>query len=80
MILPIVMVLIMYLLLPAALLRSLWKGSVQSRTEWYVKLLAIAMFFVWIFFSGRWDWVGYPLRWPSGAGLITWVKAAARCR
>ncbi|GAA5345994.1 M23 family metallopeptidase [Planifilum fimeticola] len=80
MILPIVMVLIMYLLLPAALLRSLWKGSVQTRTEWYVKLLVIALFFVWIFFSGRWDWIGYPLRWVWPVLLVavlfaSWKKA-----
>jgi len=78
MILPILMVVGM--LLPAALLLSLWRGSVQSRTEWYVKLLALAMFFVWIFFSGRWDWVGYPLRWVwpvlfLAAVFASWKKA-----
>lgn len=80
MILPILMVVGMHLLLPAALLLSLWRGSVQSRTEWYVKLLALAMFFVWIFFSGRWDWVGYPLRWVwpvlfLAAVFASWKKA-----
>jgi len=63
MIFSIILIAGIYLLLPASFLYSLWKGAVHSRLEWFVKLLSIIMFFVWIFFSGRWDWVGYYLRW-----------------
>lgn len=40
----------------------LWRGKFHCKLHWLLHLLAITMYVSWIFLTGRWDWLGYPLR------------------
>lgn len=53
---------IILLIVPIALLSSLWKGSCYSRFDWIIQVLFTGMFLIWIYFSGSWDWLGYYFR------------------
>ncbi len=57
------------LLLPAIFLFILWRGDFKSKLQWGIQVLAVAMYITWIVLSGRWDWLGYYLRY-------VWVVAA----
>lgn len=58
----IIFVFVLHLIVPAAILFSLWKGPFHSRLDWLIQLLFTFMFILWIFFAGSWDWVGYYFR------------------
>lgn len=57
-----IQLLVIYLILPAAFIYSLWKASFQSKVEWLVQLLTTAMLIIWLVLSGPWDWFGYYVR------------------
>ncbi len=51
-----------HLILPFIFLIWLWQVEEQSKLDWLVKLLIVTLYSVHIFLSGRWDWLGYYLR------------------
>jgi hypothetical protein len=78
--LAIILLFIIQLILPVVLIISLWKGSFQSKLDWILKLLTTGMFTIWVFYSGRWDWISYYFRyfWLAAfiiAALQSWKKA-----
>lgn len=54
--------LVIQLILPAIFIYSLWKGEFHSKLEWMIHLLSTTMIILWLFQSGRWDWIGYYFR------------------
>lgn len=48
--------------LPAIFTISLWKGKYHSKLQWTIQLLFTVMYVVWVFLSGRWDWLSYYVR------------------
>jgi hypothetical protein len=76
----ILLLFIIQLILPAVLIISLGKGSFHSKLDWIIKLFTTGMFTIWIFYSGRWDWISYYFRffWLVAfiiAALQSWKKA-----
>lgn len=51
-----------HLILPFIFLIWLWQGEEQSKIDWLLKLVIVTLYSVHIFLSGRWDWLGYYLR------------------
>ena len=51
-----------HLFLPAWFLFWLWKGKYKTKFDWLIRSLLVGTFFLYIFLSGRWDWVGYYFR------------------
>lgn len=49
-------------ILPSGLIFLLWKGVFKTYREWLGLLIFSALYISWIFFSGRWDWLGYYIR------------------
>ncbi|MFB5660282.1 M23 family metallopeptidase [Alteribacillus sp. HJP-4] len=73
-------ILVFQIVLPAIFIYSLWRGSFHSRFFWLLQVLADVMLIAWIFFTGRWDWIGYYVRylWPLLLVLaiyFSWKKA-----
>ncbi|AOV09067.1 peptidase M23 [Sporosarcina ureilytica] len=48
--------------LPITFIVMLWKEKKTSQSEWLIQLLATIMIVSWTFQTGRWDWIGYYLR------------------
>lgn len=49
-------------ILPGALILLLWKGIFKTHREWLGLLLFTTLYISWVFFSGRWDWLGYYIK------------------
>lgn len=58
----IIQLFIFQLVLPAVFIFTLWKGRYNSKLHWLIQALFAIMYITWTFFSGRWDWLGYYLR------------------
>lgn len=50
------------LILPAIVIILLWKGKFHSKLRWIIQLLFMVTYIAWVFQSGRWDWMGYYIR------------------
>ncbi|MDL4840383.1 M23 family metallopeptidase [Aquibacillus rhizosphaerae] len=62
MLLTIFQIIVIQLILPIFLMISLWKEKSKSKLEWIVQMTSTTLVTFWIFQSGRWDWIGYYLR------------------
>lgn len=60
--LPAVLALIIELALPCYLAYDVWRGARETRWGWWLHAAASTVFLVLLFVTGRWDLVGYPLR------------------
>ncbi|MBE9191761.1 M23 family metallopeptidase [Gloeocapsopsis crepidinum LEGE 06123] len=56
------LLLITHLLLPTIFLSWLWRGEAKSKLDWLLNILVDTLYTIYIFFSGRWDWLSYYLR------------------
>ncbi|HLS09636.1 M23 family metallopeptidase [Lentibacillus sp.] len=79
MIVPILYVIVIQIVLPAAFIYSLWRAKTENRLDWIIQLLFTITFIVWLFLSGRWDWTGYYFKyiWPillMPAVYFSWKK------
>jgi Peptidase family M23 len=61
-----------HLILPLVFLIWLWRGKVASWLDWLAKLLVVLFYSFHLYLSGRWDIVGYSLRF----GLLVLLIAA----
>ncbi|MBT2214689.1 peptidoglycan DD-metalloendopeptidase family protein [Virgibacillus dakarensis] len=54
------------LVLPALFIVSLFVSKFKGRLDWVLQALFFTVYISWVFFSGRWDWTGYYIRflWP----------------
>ncbi|RKQ33453.1 M23 family metallopeptidase [Oceanobacillus halophilus] len=50
------------LILPAAFIISLWRAKYTNRLDWLIQVLFTLIFITWLVMAGRWDWLGYYLR------------------
>ncbi|GAA0448510.1 M23 family metallopeptidase [Lentibacillus halophilus] len=57
---------IFQLVLPALFIFALLKGKFKGKTDWALQSIMFTIYISWVFFSGRWDWTIYYLRflWP----------------
>lgn len=62
MLIPIVILLISYLIIPWFFFLWLVQGSSKNKLDWLIKLLVIWFYLIYIFLTGRWDWLSYHLR------------------
>jgi hypothetical protein len=53
---------VIQLILPLSFILMVWRGRDNSKVEWIIKLSAAVMIAGWVFQTGRWDWVGYYIR------------------
>lgn len=67
---PIVTLLITQLLVPALLILWLWKTDFSSKIAWLISTLGFGAFVGFYLLTGRWDWIGYPLRVLLPAALL----------
>ncbi|SFE74411.1 M23 family metallopeptidase [Alteribacillus iranensis] len=58
----IIQLFLLQIILPAFLLFFLWKGTFHSKLQWLIEVLAVSMYMIWTVLTGRWDWLGYYLR------------------
>jgi hypothetical protein len=56
---------IAYLIIPLVFLVWLGRGRERSKIGWLIKLLVVALYIIYIFLVGRWDWFSYYLRFIS---------------
>lgn len=68
-----------HLMLPAIFLFWLWRGRFKSRLDWLATFLLTGGFVLYVFATGRWDWISYFVRylWPVlflAAGLVSFFK------
>lgn len=68
--LPIVMTLGILVILPLALLFTLWKSTFKSKLEWMLDAISTTVVVGWLFQSGNWSWIGYYFRFLLVAVLI----------
>lgn len=73
MLISILILFIMQLLLPAYFIYSLWRGRLDSKFAWLVKTLYSGAFILYVFLTGRWDWLSYYLRYLI---IVLFVAAA----
>jgi hypothetical protein len=73
MLISIIILFVMQLLLPAYFIYSLWVGRLDSRFAWLVKTLYSGAFILYVFLTGRWDWLSYYLRYLI---IVLFVAAA----
>lgn len=66
----IVVLAVIQIVLPIQLAYTLWRGRVDDRAAWFVRVAGIAAFGLWLFLAGRWDFFGYALRYVIAAALI----------
>jgi hypothetical protein len=69
-----------HLILPLGFLFWLWHGKEHSKLNWLVKLMVVAFYILHMFLSGRWDMLGYYLRFLlvalfAVAAIMSFVKA-----
>jgi hypothetical protein len=55
-------VLIITLGVPLVFVVTLWWARPSTRTLWLSQVIAAVAYVGWLVVAGRWDWVGYPLR------------------
>lgn len=58
----IIILLVTHLLLPVLLIFWVSRSEFSGKTTWLISVLGVGAYFASIFLTGRWDWVGYPLR------------------
>lgn len=80
MLMEIIQIIVMQVLLPAAFIYELWRNKSKNKLDWIILLLFTIVFITWVFLSGRWDWIGYYLRYIWLIILIpafyfSWKKA-----
>lgn len=51
-----------YVILPGTFVFLLWKGVFKTQREWFGSVIFSTLYMSWIFFSGRWDWFSYYIR------------------
>lgn len=73
----IILVVTIYLILPAIFIYGLWRGKFEYKLEWLIQLLAKTFFIVWLFLAGPWDWFSYYLRylWLLLLIMAAWQSA-----
>ncbi|UOQ83542.1 M23 family metallopeptidase [Gracilibacillus salinarum] len=64
--LAIIQLVIFQLILPIIFILSLLRGKFKGKTDWALQAFMYSLYISWVFFSGRWDWTIYYLRflWP----------------
>ncbi len=62
--------LVTYFFIPATFLWFLGWGRFKSRLDWLVTALMVSTYMLYIYFSGRWDWIWYPFR---AMALWSWL-------
>src|SRR5690625_4028570 len=75
----IILLIILQLIIPAIFIFTLLKGNVKGKIDWALQSLVFIVYISWVFFSGRWDWTIYYLRffWPLSliiALFISWQR------
>ncbi|NOX36238.1 MAG: peptidoglycan DD-metalloendopeptidase family protein [Calditrichaeota bacterium] len=51
-----------HLVIPFSIYGVLWRARFKTRVDWLFMGLISLCYTVYIYLSGRWDWLGYPLR------------------
>lgn len=78
----ILQVLLVLVVLPFAFIFSLWSARNAEKLDWLLVLVFTGILVSWCFQSGRWDWIGYPLRYVLvlvflAASLRSWKRVKA---
>lgn len=63
---------------PLLCLIWLWFGASKRRVDWILKSLAAGSFFLDLFLTGRWDWLGYVWRLLLPALFVAGIPRAFR--
>ena len=58
----IVSLIVTLLVIPAALIIWLLQAQFSSKFNWLLNLLMVLVYYLFIFLSGRWDWLSYYIR------------------
>jgi Peptidase family M23 len=58
----IVSLILTLLVIPTALMIWLWQAQFSSKFNWLLNLLMVLVYLLFIFLSGRWDWLSYYIR------------------
>lgn len=74
----IVQLILIQLILPIIFIGMIIKTSYVSRLQWLLQVLAVTMFLIWIFLTGRWDWFSYYLRYVWMILLIVGIYLSWR--
>ncbi|MUV38304.1 hypothetical protein JNUCC1_02142 [Lentibacillus sp. JNUCC-1] len=71
----IVQLLFFQVILPAVLVVSLLMGKFKGKLDWVLQAIMLIVYTSWVFFSGRWDWTSYYLRylWPLILIVVLYV-------
>jgi Peptidase family M23 len=78
---PIMVAILVQVVLPLWFLASLALQRTSSYAGFYTKTVAFGLFFILIFFSGRWDLVGVSLRYVLILGFVlAFIIGQFRCR
>lgn len=75
--LPAAFLLITHVLIPVVLFAWLARGRPANRVDWLLRVGAVGAYGAYFFVTGRWDWLGYPLRFIMLAGGVLAVGASA---
>ncbi len=51
-----------HLVIPFSIYGVLWRARFKTRLDWLFMVLISGCYTTYIYLSGRWDWLGYPLR------------------
>ncbi len=51
-----------HLVIPFSMYLVLWRARFRTKIDWIFLMLISLSYTVYIYFSGRWDWLGYPIR------------------
>ena len=62
MIFQIIILLFTHLILPSLFIIWIWKGKYKTKFDWLIRSVLVGTFILYIFLSGRWDWVSYYFR------------------
>ncbi len=73
-----ILILLNHIVLPATFLVWLWRGRPTSRLQWAALALLVTAYLVYLFLTGFWIWVGYPLRLLTMALLVIVLIASYR--
>lgn len=57
-----ILLIVTLIILPVYLAVSLWKSRENSKVKWLVRTIYSGGFVLFFVLVGRWDWIGYPLR------------------
>ncbi len=80
MLIAIIQVFAFHWIMPAYIVYALWCGREKSRIIWLLKALYTCLFILFIFLAGRWDWIGYYLRFVwlallAAALVVSWRRS-----